>query len=151
MKYREDIDRYVSLSGLIYRYDKHNDKLVLCAENEHHGYKWVSSKQNNIRWNMPIHRLVWETFNGPIPNNMEIDHKNNNRADNSLNNLQIVTHAQNNKLRFTRGYKSTGNKHNYLSEFGKLFFEKYGFSEVKDRNLYSSEYKHWRKYGCLKI
>ena len=149
MKYNKEYNRWVGKDGLIYRYDKRLDKLVLCGQSKSNkGYMRcrVSNKPSVF-----VHRIVWETFNGPIPYNMEIDHKNNNRADNSLDNLQLVTHAQNNRLRFTRGFKATGNKRSYLSEFGKLFFEKYGFSETKDKNLYSREYKHWRKYGCLKI
>ena len=150
MIYKADIDRYVSKNGLIYRYDKHNDKLVLCSENEHHGYSWCSGWKNGKRFNIPFHRIVWETFNGEIPEGLEIDHMDNNRKNNALSNLQLVTRAENNRLRFVRGFKATGNKKKYLTEFGKLFFEKYGFSESKDVLLYNREYRHWKKYGRLK-
>jgi hypothetical protein len=42
-----------------------------------------------------VHRLVWEAFNGPIPGRLEINHKNLDRADNRLENLELVTHQQN--------------------------------------------------------
>ena len=42
-----------------------------------------------------IHRLMWEAFNGPIPGRLEINHKNLDRADNRLENLELVTHQQN--------------------------------------------------------
>lgn len=42
-----------------------------------------------------VHRLVWEAFNGPIPGRLEINHKNLNRSDNRLENLELVTHQQN--------------------------------------------------------
>ena len=42
-----------------------------------------------------VHRLVWEAFNGPIPGRLEINHKNLDRADNRLENLEMVTHQQN--------------------------------------------------------
>ena len=32
MKYNAKYDRWVSKDGLVYRYDKKNDKLVLCSE-----------------------------------------------------------------------------------------------------------------------
>lgn len=37
-----------------------------------------------------IHRLVWEAFNGKIPQGMEIDHINTMRDDNRLCNLRLV-------------------------------------------------------------
>jgi len=42
-----------------------------------------------------IHRCVWEAFNGPIPGRLEVNHKNLDRADNRLENLELVTHQQN--------------------------------------------------------
>lgn len=41
------------------------------------------------------HRLIWETFMGPIPEGMDVDHKNNNKKDNRLENLQLLTRKEN--------------------------------------------------------
>ena len=150
MIFNAKYNRWITKNGLVYRYDEYNDRLVLCAENEHHGYSWCSGWINKVKFNRPIHRLVWETFNGEIPEGLEIDHMDNNRKNNALSNLQLVTRTENNRLRFVRGFKATGNKKKYLTEFGKLFFEKYGFSESKDVLLYNREYRHWKKYGRLK-
>lgn len=46
-----------------------------------------------------VHRGVWESFNGNIPKGMDVDHINNNPADNSLSNLQILSHKDNLKKR----------------------------------------------------
>ena len=43
----------------------------------------------------PASRLVWNTFNGDIPEGMEIDHINTVRDDNRLSNLRLVTHKEN--------------------------------------------------------
>ena len=42
-----------------------------------------------------VHRIIWCLFYGEIPENMEIDHINGNRLDNSINNLRTVTHKEN--------------------------------------------------------
>lgn len=41
------------------------------------------------------HRIVWEMHNGPIPEGMQIDHISGDRADNKIENLRLVTSAQN--------------------------------------------------------
>ena len=41
------------------------------------------------------HRFVFEVFKGPIPWFFEIDHQNNDRSDNRIKNLQLLTHKQN--------------------------------------------------------
>ena len=41
------------------------------------------------------HRLVWQVFMGNIPEGMEVDHKNNNKKDNRLSNLQLLTSSEN--------------------------------------------------------
>ena len=44
-----------------------------------------------------LHRVMAETFlsDGKIPDNLEPDHLNKIRTDNQLNNLELVTHAEN--------------------------------------------------------
>lgn len=42
-----------------------------------------------------IHRIVWEMFNGEIPDGMQIDHINHERSDNRIQNLRMVTKISN--------------------------------------------------------
>ncbi len=42
-----------------------------------------------------VHRMVWEAFNGRIEGRLEINHKDLDRANNQLSNLEVVTHQQN--------------------------------------------------------
>lgn len=55
------------------------------------------------------HRLVWESFVGPIPDKMVMNHKNGVRDDNRLENLEVVTQSENIKHGFRRGRKPANN------------------------------------------
>ena len=46
-----------------------------------------------------IHRGVWEAFNGEIPEGMDVDHIDNNPANNALSNLQVLSRKDNLKKR----------------------------------------------------
>ena len=54
-----------------------------------------------------VHRMVWEAFNGPIEGRLEINHKDLDRSNNKLENLELVTHQQNLKHAIDV-YKSQG-------------------------------------------
>lgn len=47
------------------------------------------------------HRLVWERAYGPIPEGMVIHHKNYNKHDNSLSNLELLTYEEHNEIHET--------------------------------------------------
>lgn len=57
-----------------------------------------------------VHRLVWEAFNGEIPQGMEIDHINTNRLDNRLCNLRLVSSSENKRNPLTIGKYKESNK-----------------------------------------
>ena len=59
-----------------------------------------------------VHRFVWECFNGIIPEGKVIDQINDNKEDNRLCNLQLVTQQQNNKKSAkNRDYTFVANNH----------------------------------------
>lgn len=41
------------------------------------------------------HRIVWQWFMGPIPEGVEVNHKNGDRGDNRLGNLELLTKGEN--------------------------------------------------------
>ena len=53
--------------------------------------KMASGKQRTIR----AHRLIWWLFKGPIPDGLEINHKNGDKFDNIIGNLELLTHKEN--------------------------------------------------------
>ena len=62
------------------------------------GYLKASVKGNETRTtSCSVHRLVYETFKGVIPEKYEIDHINFNCLDNRLINLQAITMSENRK------------------------------------------------------
>jgi len=58
-------------------------------------YFRVSLCRDSKYYHRSVHRLVWEAFNGPIENRLEINHKDLNRTNNALSNLELITHQQN--------------------------------------------------------
>lgn len=62
-----------------------------------------------------VHRLIWQSFNGPIPDGFVINHKNGIKHDNRLSNLEIVTPSENTKHAFDvlgRVHPLQGSKNN---------------------------------------
>lgn len=59
------------------------------------GYREVLLTERGKRTYRRLHRLIWETFMGKIPNDLTIDHINNNCRDNRLENLQLLTREDN--------------------------------------------------------
>ena len=57
------------------------------------GYLFVGlGKDHKLKY---VHRLVWEAFNGPIPEGLQINHLDENKHNNSLSNLSLVTPSEN--------------------------------------------------------
>lgn len=59
------------------------------------GYRRVNLCKNGKKKQYLVHRLVVAAFIGKIPKGMQINHKDENRANNHLNNLEICTPAYN--------------------------------------------------------
>lgn len=52
------------------------------------------SKSGKIS-NYQVHRIVYEAFNGPIPKGMQVNHINEDKTDNRLENLNLMTPKEN--------------------------------------------------------
>ena len=59
------------------------------------GYPSVSLVVNGKRTTLLWHRVVWEHFNGTIPEDKEVDHKDHNRENPLVSNLQLLTPQKN--------------------------------------------------------
>jgi hypothetical protein len=67
------------------------------------GHGQVGLWKNSSVRRIGVYRLIYEAFVGPIPDGMEIDHRDGNPKNNALENLRICTHQQNNHNRRSRG------------------------------------------------
>ena len=59
------------------------------------GYEKVSLQINKKAKLISVHRAVYETFKGPIPPGMQINHIDGNKLNNCIDNLEIVTGSEN--------------------------------------------------------
>ena len=87
-------------------YKKYLKKII-----NYYGYYDIKLCKNGKEKNFKLHRLIFEAHYGTIPEKMQIDHIDNDRQNNNIENLRIVTHSQN-KMN-SKTYKnnlSTGHK-----------------------------------------
>lgn len=99
---------------------QHRAPRVLKTPKNSMGYPHTRLGKNGKAWSYKIHRLVWESFNGPIPPGNHIDHKDGSRDNNRLENLQSVdpkTHKLETVRRTVDG--------EYFPEKGKKWSEAY--------------------------
>lgn len=68
------------------------------------GYWRISARDGVGRsWSIAVHRLVWLAHNGKIPRNRVINHKDGNKLNCSLENLEIETFSGNTKHAYEMG------------------------------------------------
>lgn len=59
------------------------------------GYKVVSIRNGATKLQCRVHRIIWISQHGVLPEGYVIDHINNNKADNRIENLQLLTPQEN--------------------------------------------------------
>ena len=69
-----------------------------------HGYLNINLHYNNKQHKAMAHRIVWIYFNGSIPKDLEINHKNGIKDDNRPSNLELATRSENMKHAAKNGW-----------------------------------------------
>lgn len=91
----------------------------------HRGYKQVDvCNDEGIKKHMRVHRLVYMAHKGVIPEGMQINHKDENKANNCIDNLELMTNKENWKVESfptLRDIKLPTSKHRILKPFIKLW------------------------------
>ena len=81
--------------GKLYNKIHRNPRAPIGAEagclSSYDGYYKLGMNKKSVQ----LHRVIWEMHNGTIPNGLEIDHINRDRADNRIENLRAVTRSVN--------------------------------------------------------
>jgi hypothetical protein len=75
--------------------------------------------------NKSVHRLVAKTFLQNYSEDLDVDHIDNNRSNNNVTNLQMLTHADNMKRKMGKGYcwrKDRSKWQAYIKKDKKLKF-----------------------------
>jgi hypothetical protein len=68
---------------------------ILKSIRDKDGYQSVTLSFKSINKRCRVHRLVWEAFNGSIPDGIECNHLNERKDDNRLENLNLMTPKEN--------------------------------------------------------
>ena len=83
-----------------------------------YGYLLVSLRKDKKKTSYLVHRLVWEAFNGPIPPGIQVNHLDECKTRNSLDNLELATPKEN--ANWGTRNERIGNKVAQLDTSGKL-------------------------------
>lgn len=83
----------VSDTGIIFNIKKGT---VMKTHVNMHGYEEVTlSSVKSGKSKMRVHRIVYESFNGKVKDDLVIDHIDNNKLNNNLSNLRKLTNREN--------------------------------------------------------
>ena len=107
-----EVSNLGNVRGLCSRWGLRDNPNIISQHITKKGYKRVRINKNNKGKFFMVHRLVFEAFNGIIPENMEINHKDYDRTNNNINNLELLSHKNN--VRYSKNipitqYDSNGN------------------------------------------
>jgi len=82
------------------------------------GYYCITLCKNSKIKNFKLHRIIYEIYNGTIPDKMFIDHIDNNRQNNNIENLRLANRSENqHNQKVNKNNKSTGYKNIRLTKY----------------------------------
>lgn len=117
----------------------------LCGHIDSRGYNKcnIKGKLDKKQKAISVHRAIWETFKGEIGEGQEIDHMDNDKNNNKLENLQCITKNENRKRR----------NHDFIKDIAsnahKLKRKIKGINiETNSSNIFETKTQCAKYYGC---
>lgn len=127
--------------------------MIRLQSNCRHGYIQVGLKKEGKRKVFYVYRLVWEAFNGRVPEGMEIDHiiPILNGGTDELSNLRCVTHKANcnNPLSIENKIKSLTGK--FKGELNPNYGKHRLHTEETKRKISEASKAFWRRKHRINI
>ena len=93
-----------SVDGEIYSFKTNK---ILKPQDMGNGYKYICifDRDKEKYRNYYIHRFVWECYQGIITNDKEINHRDENKQNNSISNLELMSRKENVNYSIYKKYK----------------------------------------------
>ena len=88
-------------------YRRSGEERLMTLHDNGNGYLFVCLTKDKKLKQFYVHRVVYEAFNGPVPKGLVINHLNEIKNDNRLENLECITHLEN---------CNYGNRNNLVSQ-----------------------------------
>ena len=93
-----NLGRVRSRTRIVHTVDGRNIRFngrVLSPGKDKQGYLSLSLYEKGKQKRYGVHKLVFEAFNGLVPDGLQIDHIDNDKSNNHLENLRLVTPKEN--------------------------------------------------------
>lgn len=95
------------------------------------GYKLIMLYKKGKSKMLSVHRLVAQAFLDDYNKNLEVNHIDNNKQNNKIDNLEMLTHKENTDYRDLTN-KPTGNSHLKIEEVKRIREEKRNGKKIND-------------------
>ena len=145
---------YITKGGLVYKLI--NGKLVYieCRQMDS-GY--LKTPTHEL-----VHRLVYKTFVGEIPPGYHIHHKDHNKQNNALDNLELIDPVEHQRLHHlgkegpnkgrvwsqeVRDKISKATMNKPKNNFGIGYVKHYGYSKKENKNQYLKELRYYQQHN----
>ena len=93
------------IDGLLHALPKKHRRIEYTYGIEKKGHLQVSLSKDGVEKTKEMHRLLYETFIGPIPEDHVVHHKNFIGTDNRLENLELLSKSEHSKLHSNENVK----------------------------------------------
>jgi len=113
---------------------------VLNPSSDRYGYKRVNLQVNSIRKGFAVHRLVAGAFIGYCPKDMEVNHKDGDKTNNHIGNLEYTTHVENIRHSFRELGRARTVPRGEDAGMAKLTYGK--VTEIKDMLIGGYSHRH---------